>query len=1412
MKRLLWFLLSVGLTGLIGGSPRSVGGSEEARLGWADGATEEEVKQETTVHLDPIRSVKDADRMINGFESEADLVGLSSEAGAPLQRSAERHTEGEFALQTTLPPGPYPGLSCPVPPDWRPYEALKFDLWCQRNSFLGIRIDDVNSVDYNTRFNQDGGVVRQGWNRIQIPLDEVAESIDIGRVRALIIFLAQVAEPTSICLDNLRLGPYEEDLDDRPVPGELGEKKEFAWSMEVVTPHVPWGRPLAGGPIKALLVPGIHAGREAIELRQRLDLDAITVTVEKTWDVNRWGMGDFYGQRGDIHDFRLQYRYLEQALTAGNYEVIVLPLVHGWNALTRKSREVLQEQVRRGTGLVLLHPYVGRDGKDKSIWELSPLLHCADDTIPADGYVRIPPNALVAGHPRWQAAGDHPITRGVPLDLLPYGNMELYRYEANGEVILASEGGPVAAVKEFGRGRVVAFGYRNEDLLPALVGSSFPAWEYWEYLYSLMARAILWAARRDTSAQLTSLVREGDALGVQVTAVRRGPYSIAARFQNEYGALLGETKAGLALAGQAEGGISAWQRLALPEAVAQGAGRQIVDVRLLLGEEAVDWATLTWEQPKPIRILGVPTEQPAMNQGQPVMGGVAVEQAGDQVRDPNEEAEVVLELVDDEGRIIARESHPFQLDANGRQWVPYALATDLALDLHARVRASVQAAGHLLDRQESQRFVITPASRIPDGLNFHAFMAGVNEGNAPYLRSVYRQRLRDMGAEAGTTFGGVPNSLGVDGMGVYAYSAAAYRGRKRRYQETKDKQYLVREPCLNSPEWRARTRQAILARAPEARRYHPFSYYVNDEGSLTSYTDAYDFCFGPHCLARFRAWLQTVYPSLEALNATWQTDFQAWEEVTPMTTEEIRQHAQTHQPPSYAAWADHRTFMEITYAKAYRFIRDTLREIDPEGELRISGTQATVAYNGCDWWRITQWVKDTGPYTTGDQWELHRSFLYANGEPVSAARIGGWTGYGSSGDGVRHFIWNGLFHRLGYMNIFWQYACLNPDLTFSRSAADMSVVFKELRDGLGMLLNHARRGPTPVAIHYSLPSCHAATILDQFSAWETHRRTWIHWLNDLGYQFDFLSQQQIEAGELARRGFRALVLPYSLALSDSELKALAKFTAEEGLLLPSGPWGTLDEHCAPRATAALRKVRTPEAAVLAPLEEAMKGGGSDLNALQTLQRLLAEAQIPPVVTVTDAQGNNLLHCQRTAFQDGDIVYIALLRDNLAGQTVTGPDGGEYVRDTGAATVPEPITVTLPEARHVYDVRAGRYLGHVDHFNSTLASAEAKVFALLPCPIGALSMSAQQGAKRGQRMEVQVEVAGLNGEPLPHVIHLEVTTPEGRRHPLYSQNALTEKNSARFSLPLAYNDPPGFWQLMARDVATGITARMEVKIE
>ena len=61
-------------------------------------------------------------------------------------------------------------------------------------------------------------------------------------------------------------------------------EKFFKLSTEVVTPHVAWAKPLAGGPIKALVIGARWMQRETVELMERLDVQC---TVMATQDCRR---------------------------------------------------------------------------------------------------------------------------------------------------------------------------------------------------------------------------------------------------------------------------------------------------------------------------------------------------------------------------------------------------------------------------------------------------------------------------------------------------------------------------------------------------------------------------------------------------------------------------------------------------------------------------------------------------------------------------------------------------------------------------------------------------------------------------------------------------------------------------------------------------------------------------------------------------------------------------------------------------------------------------------------------------------------------------------------------------------------------------------------------------------------------
>ena len=256
-------------------------------------------------------------------------------------------------------------------------------------------------------------------------------------------------------------------------------RNDIRYSTEVATPHVPWATRLTGGPIRGFFVPSVSQGRDMVELMQRLALEPTTVTIDPSWDVNCWGIGDFYGheERGDKDDFRVVYGYVEEELTSPKpFEVILLPGLNGWSRLTRPSRDAILRRVKDGAGLVLIHPFVGdvkghpfagdeKEG-DARIWDVSPLVGVPDDRVSDRGYPEPNRDAIAQG--RWETVRSHFITDGVDLALIPSGAAggRFYRYQPAGEVLVQAEGSPVVAVRTYGKGRVVGLAWVSEGFVP----------------------------------------------------------------------------------------------------------------------------------------------------------------------------------------------------------------------------------------------------------------------------------------------------------------------------------------------------------------------------------------------------------------------------------------------------------------------------------------------------------------------------------------------------------------------------------------------------------------------------------------------------------------------------------------------------------------------------------------------------------------------------------------------------------------------------------------------------------------------------------------------------------------------------------------------------------------------------------
>lgn len=124
--------------------------------------------------------------------------------------------QGEKSLKVQLTTKKYSGVSLShFPGDWRQYKKLCFSVFNPDPEELRIvgRIHDVwhkdNKYAYSDRFNREF-FLRQGWNDIEIVLDEVwkaprGRKMDMQQIEAVKVFVMEQPHPRVIYIDNLYL-------------------------------------------------------------------------------------------------------------------------------------------------------------------------------------------------------------------------------------------------------------------------------------------------------------------------------------------------------------------------------------------------------------------------------------------------------------------------------------------------------------------------------------------------------------------------------------------------------------------------------------------------------------------------------------------------------------------------------------------------------------------------------------------------------------------------------------------------------------------------------------------------------------------------------------------------------------------------------------------------------------------------------------------------------------------------------------------------------------------------------------------------------------------------------------------------------------------------------------------------------
>ncbi len=562
------------------------------------------------------------------------------------------------------------------------------------------------------------------------------------------------------------------------------------------------------------------------------------------------------------------------------------------------------------------------------------------------------------------------------------------------------------------------------------------------------------------------------------------------------------------------------------------------------------------------------------------------------------------------------------------------------------------------------------------------------------------------------------------------------------YAKTKDKKYLCRQPCLHDPEYRKALDAKTRANVERIARFCPYTCDCGDENTLTRWTTPFDFCFSEHTLKAFREWLATQYADLKALNAAWGTEFKAWEEVVPDTTEEARERAKRTGVKSYAAWADHRRFMELTFCETVDRVGRILHEKLPEVPLDMSGTQAPNGWTGMDMWLISKSIGEPAAYAEGYLGDLVRSF----GRPFAKP----WIGYGILPKATEQKPWEYAFRFLDAGIYFW--TCFNfllPDYSPTPTALQYGKTGDELRRGTARLLRSLEYRHK-MLVHYSYGSIHAAQIEDRYQNFLKANKKWCDAFTARSIPYRYVAYAEIEDGALDRTDAKVLILPHSSAISDKEEAAIRRFAERGGTVIGDEQTGRMDQHCALRKTPVLRDV---------------------------IKTTLDLGPVP---------------------NDGIAVYAMSARQGVEGRYwgfVRAADAGEGVAER---------KIDLAGAAYVYDLRKKKALGKVNSFTVALKAGEVAFFAALPYEVGPVKASVSAAALgKTVKVSVQAGVPGLS--KACHPVIVDIYSPDGKRSRLYSGVCDAKGGNGEYVFRTALNDPKGIWRVAATDYVTGETA-------
>ena len=1211
----------------------------------------------------------------------------------------------------------------------------------------------------------------------------------------------------------------------KPEPGVKEEKLKLDFhSLDFQTEHVNWAKPYAGKKTRVLAICRDKQGiREAVEIAERFEMELHTNYIGGIWRLVDYCTSLNEG---------MCYQELTKKLNSEKFDVFV---VAGdfWKSMPSEAKNIIIKNVENGSGLVLAGPESLPEELDKN-------------------FTLAKKAQLFKG--TWESAKKHMISSGIPFKALP--QTLALPYSTKGEIIATISGKPLISVFNCGKGRVVAASWSVEGkkeasllkysssspgvFLPVLlfIGNGAVQYNYWEYQLMLLGKMIYWSAGADFPLEAESMkVDNARKISISLKAKEAGKVEAELTVRDKFYQIEEKKKISVDL-------IPGNNEFAIEFNKPSLAGIHFADL-IIKGKKGTEWCgSESFVTTSELETGNIETTDEIWKKSDKFKCSVPATGHGT--------GEIVLSLYDFCGNEFASSRKNV---SSGKIDLEVSLENCRWPAFQARVK--ILSGGKTISESRHDYTLL----KSPDPEIMHVAFGWPSITSRKinqFLVNPYWSRLQDLGANSIIKFGNASIYEILQGrqlgLILLAASAPASAGGKSPYdtkKAIKSKFDLVRIPCLSKPGFKDEL-ENLSAKETWADKIGYLFRSGPDEANSISINEL---CFSEDCQREFRRWLKEQYGSIEALNKSWETQYKNWDEVTAMTSDEVKgKH-------SYAPWLDHRTFNEWNYADAIGKIVKGTKKFNPDLQYSLSGTQETSAHNAWDWWRLTPHLRAVLSYT-GEQSIQRRSF--SNGSRIQWHP---WLGYGRSYDDENFAIIDYLFQGATGFTIYSGPLYVEPDYTFSKLALDLRKALDNYRNGPAEVIMNSKLLTYPIAFHYSPASIKVDFMLNFNNVRLNEVRGLKDMLSDIGISYDYIAYEQLEKTDILKSKYKVLFLPLSSALSDKEVATVKEFVKNGGILIGDMLPATYDEHGKCKDKSELDEVFgikhstlnvTSEDGTLTGKGESVDGlsagdlkmrvntfeNGIELTSGKALAGINAKDKKLPALIV-NRYGNGIALYMACDLADvygkwGSLKYskdnakaskmLCSLIEKLLDRSGIQPkvkaintEGNNlqevtyYIKENGPALILGVVRkktavstgsqnnsyqVKIPGKYHVYDLLKGKYIGHGDQFNYDFPPKTQAAFTLLPYQVKGLDLKTM---KSNDKYIINIKINAETDNFANHIFRVEVSLPNGQINKAFSKIILAEKNKAVYEIPIPLNAANGKWTVKVTDSMTGISA-------